>query len=137
VTEPTIPEALFEPIHNWFGLTYSNYLVLPRTALQSMPREWQRRFVDCLEELDAALGHHFDSADYTVRMMKRSNGKRLFAQDQLADYERGRRRLELRTEAADRGDVSDIAPAGNVINLMAALKSSLAQDAARTQEPTQ
>jgi len=24
-------------IHTWFGLTYANYLVLPRTLLQSMP----------------------------------------------------------------------------------------------------
>jgi hypothetical protein len=40
-----------EAIHTWFGLTYSNYLVLPRAVLQSMPDEWQEKFVACLDEL--------------------------------------------------------------------------------------
>ncbi len=45
VTSPSI-----EPVHGWFGLTYANYLVLPRTVLQSMPPEWQEKFVKLLEE---------------------------------------------------------------------------------------
>ncbi|WP_333758444.1 hypothetical protein [Streptomyces sp. ISBFB 2968] len=45
------------PIHNWFGLSYSNYLVLHRTFLQSMPLEFQERMVACLEELEAAFEH--------------------------------------------------------------------------------
>ncbi len=40
-----------EPIHLWFGLSYSSYLVLPRSILQAMPIEWQRRMVACLEEI--------------------------------------------------------------------------------------
>lgn len=40
-----------EPIHAWFGLTYSNYLVLHRAVLQSMPDDWQARFVGMLDEL--------------------------------------------------------------------------------------
>lgn len=31
------------PIHGFFGLSYSNYLVLPRTLMQSMPVAWQER----------------------------------------------------------------------------------------------
>lgn len=46
-----------EPIHEHFGLTYANYLVLNRTLLQSMPIEWQRRFVACLEDLNVAFDH--------------------------------------------------------------------------------
>lgn len=45
------------PVHLHFGLSYSNYLVLHRTLMQSMPEEWQRRMVACLEELDAAFCH--------------------------------------------------------------------------------
>lgn len=41
-------------VHHWFGLTYSNYLVLPRAALQSMPQAWQEKFVALLDELRAA-----------------------------------------------------------------------------------
>ena len=40
-----------EPIHEWFELSYSNYLVVQRVILQSMSLEWQKRFVKCLDEL--------------------------------------------------------------------------------------
>ena len=44
-------------IHTFFGLSYSNYLVLPRTLLQSMPEEWQHRFTGMLDEMSAAFDH--------------------------------------------------------------------------------
>jgi len=40
------------PIHGWFGLTYSNYLVLHRGMMQSMPVKWQKRAVALFDELD-------------------------------------------------------------------------------------
>lgn len=45
------------PIHLWFGLSYTNYQVLHRALMQSMPTEWQERMVACLEELQAAYEH--------------------------------------------------------------------------------
>lgn len=39
------------PVHEWFGLSYTNYQVIPRTLMQSMPTVWQERIVACLEEL--------------------------------------------------------------------------------------
>ena len=45
------------PVHDWFGLTYGNYLVLHRTLLQSMPVAWQRRFIGTIEELEASFRH--------------------------------------------------------------------------------
>jgi hypothetical protein len=60
--ETTEPEA----IHTWFGLTYANYLVFPRTLLQSMPDAWQGRFVALLEELDAAFSHVEQAQAYKV-----------------------------------------------------------------------
>ena len=45
------------PIHAWFGLSYTNYLVLNRTLMQSMPIEWQERMVACLREMDDAFEH--------------------------------------------------------------------------------
>lgn len=50
-------------IHNWFGLTYASYLVMPRLALQEMPDEWQRRFVELLEEWEAT---GFEPPNYHV-----------------------------------------------------------------------
>lgn len=42
-------------IHTWFGLSYANHLVLPRTLLQSMPDDWQRRLTTLLEEMSTAF----------------------------------------------------------------------------------
>lgn len=53
-------------IHEWFELSYANYLVLPRTLLQSMPAEWQLRMVACLDELDAAFRHVPQAQVYDV-----------------------------------------------------------------------
>jgi hypothetical protein len=58
-------EIIREPsdaIHGWFGLTYANYLVLPRTLLQSMPDPWQEKFVGLLGQLDRAFDH-IETAD--------------------------------------------------------------------------
>lgn len=54
------------PIHHWFGLSYSNYQVLPRVLMQSMPVEWQRRMVTCLEELHDAFSHIEHAPGYKV-----------------------------------------------------------------------
>lgn len=54
------------PVHEWFGLSYSNYAVLPRTLMQSMPVEWQERMVACLEELHDAFEHLDQPEAYRV-----------------------------------------------------------------------
>lgn len=59
-----------EPIHLWFSLSYSNYLVLARSVLQSMPQEWQARFVVLLEEMNDSYGH-LDWPAYEVRALVR------------------------------------------------------------------
>jgi hypothetical protein len=77
------------PIHEWFELTYASYLTLPRSVLQSMPIEWQERFVACLRE----LGEEFDYLDwprYTVSA-RTSDGR--FRRDPIPNYWRGRTRL--------------------------------------------
>lgn len=55
------------PIHGWFSLSYSNYQVLHRTLMQSMPTEWQERMVACLEELQAAYAHIEQPERFEVR----------------------------------------------------------------------
>ena len=54
------------PVHTWFGLSYCNYQVLPRTLMQSMPTEWQTRMVACLEELHDAFQHVPQAEAYDV-----------------------------------------------------------------------
>lgn len=42
-------------ISEWFSLSYSSYLVLPRVFLESMPENFQERFVALLQELEESL----------------------------------------------------------------------------------
>jgi hypothetical protein len=55
-----------EAIHTHFGLSYANYLVLPRTLLQSMPDAWQARFVALIDELEEAFQHVEQPEAYKV-----------------------------------------------------------------------
>jgi hypothetical protein len=58
MTRPIPPDGRLDgPVHGWFGLTYSNYLVLHRAMMQSMPEEWQARAVALFTELDEAFAH--------------------------------------------------------------------------------
>ena len=84
-----------DPIHNWFGLTYAQYLTIPRSVLQSMPEEWQTRFVQCLEELDEAIDWRPSEGRYWVQL---KDGKGRYVSDPLMDYERGRRHIAHRDE---------------------------------------
>lgn len=85
-------EDFDRPIHNWFELTYSSYLVLPRLMMDSMPAAWQRKMVALLEEAQDKLIIEPDySNDYMVKLRK--NGK--FVKDPYIDYRRGKK-LKLR-----------------------------------------
>ena len=79
-----------DPIHQFFGLSYSSYLVIPRTALQSAPVEWQRDFVALIEQLHQM----FPEADGAYWVRRKDPVSNVFVEDPLADYQRGRRRLE-------------------------------------------
>lgn len=70
------------PVWNAFGLTYASYAVFPRRALQSMPEEWQQRFVDLINEAHETLEDGALSGDYNV--VYRLNGK--IAKDPMRQY---------------------------------------------------
>jgi hypothetical protein len=73
------------PVHDWFGLTYARYLTLPRSILQSMPLEWQRKFVALLEEADLACETAgITTPKYSVRAVE---GGR-FVVDPFGEYRR-------------------------------------------------
>jgi hypothetical protein len=79
------------PVHVWFELSYAQYLTLPRSLLQSMPVEWQERFVRCLEELDEMYDWRPNQGRYWVRL---KDGEGKFVHDPLMDYDRGRRHVD-------------------------------------------
>jgi hypothetical protein len=84
-------------IHEFFSLSYANYLILARSVLQSMPLEWQERFVNCIKEISNALPEEYNlpiNTGYFVQL--RHNGKFMsIKNDPLNGYERGRRRINL------------------------------------------
>jgi hypothetical protein len=96
-----------EPIHHFFALSYAQYLTIPRSALQSMPIEWQRRFVQCLSELGDAIDWRPQHGIYRVRLFEVDHDAR-YSEDEdakywvreiddpLMDYDRGRRRIEVK-----------------------------------------
>jgi len=96
-------------IHAWFELTYAQYLTIPRSVLQSMPEEWQHRFVQCLDELDATIDWRPARGQYRVQLRevveRWSKAEGMFVQrwgkeidDPLMDYERGRRHVPHRPD---------------------------------------
>jgi hypothetical protein len=72
------------PIHLFFNLTYSNYLVLHRTLMQSMPDEWQQRAVAVFEELDTAFEGQEQAESYIVTPARESEYGDLTAAEQKA-----------------------------------------------------
>ena len=75
-------------VHDWFELTYAQYLVIPRTVLHSMPEKWQEQFVKLLDELDGTFDWRRNGC-----WVKFKNRKGRFMTDNLGDYQRGRRIL--------------------------------------------
>ncbi len=84
-------------VHGYFALTYSSYLVLHRSALQSMPASWQVRFVALLAEIDEQIERHDIAlpASFDVVALD-EHGDRII--DRYRDYDRGRRRLWSNTD---------------------------------------
>lgn len=103
MTDPTQIAALdIDPrddaIHGWFSLSYASYLTIPRSVLQSMPGEWQERFVALLGEMEARCYAHGVSWPTTEVRVRGERGK--FLIDPLRDYERGRRNVFAETSDA-------------------------------------
>ena len=80
-------------IHEWFELTYAQYLTIPRSVLQSMPEDWQADFTRLLERLDDAIDWRPKEGRYWVRL---KDGAGKFVCDPLMDYDRGRRMIQRR-----------------------------------------
>jgi hypothetical protein len=73
-------------IHEFFGLTYASYLVLPRVFLESMPDDWQARFVEMIEEIPEVLDIDPEySSNYTVHLR---DEKGRFKRDLYSQYRR-------------------------------------------------
>lgn len=79
--EQVDPGFCAQDVHGWFGLTYSNYLILPRSLMQEMPATWQHKFVRLLEEMQANFYQENDN--YAVQLRDK-RGR--FTSDPFAPY---------------------------------------------------
>jgi hypothetical protein len=91
ITPAVLASEKSDPIHEFFGLTYANYLVLPRAILQSLPLPTQRKLVQVLEEIRALYGDDFQPPAYRVLCLD-ERGK--FITDPCPHYNKGRERIE-------------------------------------------
>lgn len=87
------------PVWEFFGLSYSAYLVIPRVVLCSMPLDWQEKFVALLNEAEELLPEEAQNHEYLVR--KRVRGK--FVHDPFSDY-RHHPPLQLKIMAKKEGE---------------------------------
>lgn len=78
-----------QPIHTAFGLTYASFLVVPRAVLQAMPVEWQRKFVEMMEELNEKFPWESSLKNVDKFLVQgRYNGKFVSLPSGLTDYRR-------------------------------------------------
>lgn len=77
------PEAYDGPMWNWFELTYSSYLVIPRALLCGMPLAWQEKMVALLNECREVYDTDQMRDRYTVKL-RDERGR--FVRDELANY---------------------------------------------------
>jgi hypothetical protein len=90
-------------VHDWFELTYAQYLTVPRSILQAMPAAWQARFVACLEELDHTFAWRPKEGRYWVTL---KDAKGRIVADRFREY----RHPDLEAiEAACTGSVQNCA----------------------------
>lgn len=83
-----------QPIHDYFCLTYSNFIVLHRSILQSMPVKWQQRMVRLLNQADSAVDKAGVETAPSYSLQARDDRGRFIA-DPVPHYGRGRTRLPL------------------------------------------
>jgi len=69
---------------NWFSLSYSSWLTLPRVLMHEMPDEWQGKMADLLEE----WGSHweFEGIDFQPHVQLKENGKFVSVPEWLSNY---------------------------------------------------
>ena len=65
-----------------------------RNGLQSAPIEWQRRFVECLNELKDMFGNVPKEGTYEIHLRDNNTGK--YIHDVFQNYERGRRIIPMK-----------------------------------------
>lgn len=73
------------PIHEWFELSYAQYLTVPRSVLEAMPLKWKKKFAKLLYELDGTIDWRPTSGRYWVQL---KDGEGRYKKDPFMEYRR-------------------------------------------------
>lgn len=70
----------------WFGLSRASFLVMPRVAMQQMPKEWQEKMAELLNQYDETINTAaFGVSGCRVQALD-GNGKLMKMPDELVNY---------------------------------------------------
>lgn len=62
-------------INKAFNLTYSSWLILPRTLLMDMPTQWQEKFVKLLDEYNESVADLAPDYELQLYVQAKQSGK--------------------------------------------------------------
>lgn len=85
-----------DAIHDWFGLTYCAYQVVPRLLLDDCPEHIQKLFIEVMDWIE----EHYDNTTFVSTYMVKGRKDGKFISDPLSDYRRGDAR-QYRKENVD------------------------------------
>lgn len=74
------------PLNEYFGLSYAQFITIPRLVVQSMPLEWQNKMKALLEEMDNTFDWRPKEGRYWVKL---KNEKGQYCHAPLNDYRHG------------------------------------------------
>lgn len=80
-----------DPIHDWFELSYAQFLTVPRLVMDSMPYEWQVKMAILLEEMDETFDWRPKEGRYWVRL---KDDKGRYCNAPLGNYRHGAYEIE-------------------------------------------
>lgn len=66
-----------DPVHIQFNLTYANWFTWPRVLMESMPYEWQQKFVELWKEFDETFPEWFGDLHFYVNAKKENKYTKL------------------------------------------------------------
>jgi hypothetical protein len=77
-----------DAVSMFFELSYAQYLTVPRSILEAMPQDWQKRFAKLFNELDNTFEWRPKEGRYYVQL---KDGKGKYVHDPLMEYRRADR----------------------------------------------
>lgn len=74
-------------MEEFWGLSKAQYLTIPRSVIQEMPKEWQDKFATLLNELDNTIDWRPKTSTYWCMLRDNQTGK--YKTDPLYEYRHG------------------------------------------------